>query len=227
MEQIVEMDVRHIFNVLRHEQIQTVALVVSYLPPEKASQLLALVRPELREQVIERLATLAPTSIEVVESVAEEIHRKLSANRTRALNQTGGIKVAAQVLNALPKNVADSILLSLRERNADLGEAVLRKMFTFEELERLSPKTLQKILQEIDMRTLAVALKTASDNLKHALLSCISKRAAENVREEISLLGPLKLSQIDGAQMEIIETVRRLESEGSIDLDEIRQKSHY
>ena len=180
MKQIAEMDARQIFNVLRYEQLQTIALVISYLPPAKASQLLALVRPELLEQIIERLATLAPTSIEVVESVAEELQQKLSTNRTRALNQTGGVKVAAEVLNVLPKNLADSILLSLKERNPDLGDAVLKKMLTFEELERLDPKSLQKILQEVDMRNLAVALKTASESLKTVLLGCISKRARRN-----------------------------------------------
>ena len=225
MHEIVEVDARALYNVLRHEQLQTIALVVSYLPPEKASQLLGMVRPELREQVIERLATLAPTSIEVVEAVAESLHARLAGNRARALNHTGGVKVAAQVLNALPKNVADSILASLKERNAELGEAVLKKMFTFEELERFDAKSLQKILQEVDFRSLAIALKTATESLKTKILSCISKRAADNVREEISFLGTVKTSQVETAQMEIIETVRRLESEGTIDMEDIRHKA--
>jgi flagellar motor switch protein FliG len=227
MNQIVEMDMRQIFNVLRHEQLQTIALVVSYLPPDKASQMLSLVRPDMRGRVVERLATLAPTSIEVVESVAEELHRKLAGNRTQALSHTGGVKVAAQVLNALPKAEADSILDALKERNADLGEEVLKKMLTFDELQGLNSKTLQKIMQEVDMRTLAVALKTASDGLKKALLSCISKRAAENVREEISFLGSIKAKEVEDAQSEIIATVRRLEGDGEIDLDEIRQKPRF
>jgi flagellar motor switch protein FliG len=225
MQEIIEMDPRAIYNVLRHEQLQTIALVVSYLPAEKASQILNLVRPELREQLVERLATLSPTSLEVVESVAESLHSRLAGNPTRALSHTGGIKVAADLLNALPKNVSDSILTSLRERNAELGDAVLKKMLTFEELERLEAKTLQKILQEVDFRSLAIALKAAPASLKNKMLSSISKRAADNVREEISFLGPIKVSQIDAAQMEIIETVRRLESDGTIDLEEIRKKA--
>ena len=144
-----------------------------------------------------------------------------------SLSMTGGIKVAAQVLNALPKDTADSILASLKDRNAELGEEVLKKMLTFEELKGLNSKTLQKIMQEVDMRTLAVALKTSSDALKTAMLSCISKRAAENVREEISFLGALKPREIEDAQTEIIATVRRLEGDGEIDLDEIRQKPRF
>jgi flagellar motor switch protein FliG len=225
MQQIIEMDPRALYNVLRHEQLQTMALVVSYLPPEKASQFLGLVRPEQREQVVERLATLSPTSLEVVESVAESLHARLAGNPTRALSHTGGLKVAADLLNALPKNVSDSILTALREHNAELGDAVLKKMLVFEELQRLETKTLQKILQEVDFRTLAIALKEAPAGVKNKMLSSISRRAADNVREEISFLGSTKRSQIEAAQMEIIETVRRLESDGTIDLEEIRKKA--
>jgi flagellar motor switch protein FliG len=223
MQQIVEIEPRHLFNLLRHEQLQTVALVASYMSPERASQLLSLLRPEVREQVVERLATLAPTSIEVVENVAGMLQKKLSNNRTPALNQTGGIKVAAQVLNALPRNLSDSILASLKEQNAELGEAVSNKMFTFEDLARLDAKTLQKVMQEIDLPTLTVALKTASEKLKTTLFSCLSKRAAENVREELSFLGPLKLSQIEAAQSQVVAAVKNLESQGEIDLEELRQ----
>ncbi|MDB6023706.1 MAG: fliG [Pedosphaera sp.] len=223
MQQIVEMEPRHIFNILRHEQIQTIALVASYLPQEKAAELLSLFRPEQREQIIERLATLAPTSIEVVESVAEELQRKFGGNRRRAVNQTGGVKVAAQLLNALPKSVSKSILSSLHERNADLAKNIGKKMFTFEELERLEPRTLQVILQAVDMHTLAVALKAASPAVKAALLGSISKRAAQNVREEIDFMGSLKPSEIDTAQSSIIDIVRQLEGEGEIDLENLRQ----
>ena len=180
--------------------------------------------PELHEQVIERLATLAPTSVEVVAHVAEVLQHKFANNRTQPLNQTGGVKAAAQVLNALPKNLSKSILISLKERNSELGEAVREKMFTFEELEQLDSKALQKLLQAVDMQTLTVALKTASEKLKNKLLSCISKRAAESVREEMQFMGPIKLREIDAAQSKIIEVVRQLESEGEIDLEELRQE---
>ena len=225
MQRIIEMDARALYNVLRHEQLQTMALVASYLPPEKASQLLDLVPPDLREQVVERLATLSPTSLEVVESVAESLQARMAGNPTRALSHTGGVKVAADLLNALPKKVSDSILASLRARNSELGDAVLKKMLTFAELERLDAKTLQKILQEVDFRALAIALSTAPAGLKTKMLSSISKRAADNVREEISFLGQIKPSQVDAAQMEIIEIVRRLESDDTIDLSAIRQKN--
>lgn len=227
MQQIVELDVRHLFNVLRNEQLQTVALVLSYLSQDKAAQLLALFRPDMRELVVERLATLSPTSVDVVESVAEELQRKMGGNQRRVLNQTGGVKAAAQLLNALPKNVSKSILSSLHERNADLANAVGKKMFTFEELERLETRTLQVILQAVDMHTLAVALKPAAESLKTALLSSISKRAAQNVREEMDFMSNLKRSEIEAAQSSIIDVVRQLESEGEIEIDHGQQPARF
>jgi flagellar motor switch protein FliG len=227
MQQIVDMDARQIFNLLRHEQAQTIALVASYLTPEKGSQLVQLMRPETRDQVIERLATLAPTPIEVVEKVVESLNLKLGGKHTRAMNQSGGVKTTAALLNSMDKNLSKSLLISLEERNPELGQAIRQKMFTFEDLSMLDPTSLQKILREVEMRDLAVALKTASEKLKSKLLGCISKRAAETVNEEISFMGPLKLRDIDGAQMRIIEVVRRLESEGEIDLGEARENQEH
>lgn len=224
MQSIIDMDARQIYNLLRHEQVQTIALILSYLNPEKASQLLQLLRADTRDQVIERLATLAPTPVEVVEKVVEVLNQKVGGKQTRALNQTGGVKQAASLLNAMDKNFSKSLLISLEERNPELGQAIRQKMFTFEDLINLEPTSLQKILREVDLRDLAVALKTASDRLKNALLGCVSKRAAETVREEISFMGPLKLREIDAAQLRIIEVVRRLESEGEIELGESQEQ---
>ena len=219
MQQLVDLEPLQIYNLLKDEQPQTIALVMSYLRAENSAQLLVLLRPEMREQVVERLATLGATPIEVVEKLVDVLNHKVGTKHTRALNQTGGLKIAAELLNALDKNVSKSLLIALEERNADLGIGIRQKMFTFEDLVRLDPPSLQKILREIDMRDLAVSLKSASDKLKAALLACISKRAAETVNEEMSFMGPLKLKDIEGAQMRIIEVVRRLESEGEIELD--------
>lgn len=223
LQHIMEMDVRHIFNQLRYEQPQTVALVLSYLAPDKAAQLISLLRPELRDPVIERLATMAPTSVEVVESVVEVLHHKFAHGQASALNQTGGIKATAQLLNALPKNISKSVVVSLEERNADLSKTIIQKMFNFEDLARLDKVSLQKILKEVDTRSFAVALKTASQRLTTALLSCISKRAGESIREEMSFLGAIKVREIEAAQSEIITIARRLEEAGEITLEEEKQ----
>ncbi len=218
MQQIIDMEVRQLFNLLKQEQPQTIALILSYLSPEKSSQLLMLLRGELRDQVVERLATLAPTPVEVLERIVEVLNQKAGVKPTRALSQTGGLKNAADLLNSMDKNLSQSMLLDLEKRNPELGQAIRQKMFTFEDLALLDSNSLQKVMREVDMRDLAVALKTASAKLKSVLLSVISKRAAETVNEEISFLGPLKKRDIEASQLRIIDSVRQLETEGEIDL---------
>ena len=223
MQQITAADARQIYNLLKGEQPQTIALIVSYLTSEKASQVLFMMQAEAREQVIERLATLAPTPIEVIEKVVEVLNSRAQGKQPRALNQTGGVKTAAAVLNALDKNVSKVVLMSIEERNPELAQLIQQKMFTFEDLTALEAPALQRILREVDLGELAISLKSASDRLKGVLLGSISKRAAETVNEEINLMGPVKLRDIESAQNRIIEIVRRLEAEGEIDLGSLRE----
>jgi flagellar motor switch protein FliG len=218
IQQIAEMDPRQILNLIKLEQPQTIALLLSYLLPEKGSRVLMLLRSELRDQVVERIATMAPAPIESVERLVETLNRKVGTKCTRALTRTGGVKSAADLLNSLDKSIGKSLLVILEERNPELGAAIRQKMFTFEDLIHLDSASLQKILREVDMRDLAIALKTASEHLKSSLLACISRRAAETIDEEISFMGPLKLREIEAAQTRIIDIVRRLESDCEIDL---------
>jgi flagellar motor switch protein FliG len=218
VQQFVEKDARQIFNVIKSEQPQTIALVVSFLPPQKASEVLMQLAAEPREQVIERLATLAPTPIEVVEKLGEILIRRIGTQSTRAMNQSGGVKPTATVLNAMNKELSKSILGSLEQRNPELTKAIRHKMFTFEDLAKLDKTSLQKILREVDLRNLATALKSSSDLVKSALLSCVSKRAAETVNEEISFMGSVKAREVEAAQFSVIEIARKLEADGEIEL---------
>jgi flagellar motor switch protein FliG len=218
MQQLLELDARQICNLLKLEQPQTIALVTTYLPADKGSELLTLLPNDVRHHVLERIATMAPTPIEVVERVVDLLNQRLSGRTTRALNQTGGLKNAAEVLNSLDKSISKAVLISLEERNPELGAAIRQKMFTFEDLGHLDPSALQKVMREVEMRDLAMAFKAASDRVKNALLACVSKRAAETVHEEMSFMGPTRMRDIEAAQGRIIEVVRRLEAEGEIEL---------
>jgi flagellar motor switch protein FliG len=225
MQPIIDMDARQLFSLLKNEQPQTIALVVSYLPPDKGSQLVALLHGEMRDDVVERLATLAPTPIEVVERVADMLGRKVGVKPSRGLSQTGGLKNAADLLNALGKNLNQTVLSELEKRNPEIVMAIRHKMFTFEDLALLDKASLQKVMREVDMRDLAVSLKNASEKVNKVLLSSISKRAAETVREEMSFLPPQKKRDIEAAQLHIIESVRQLEAEGEVDLSAVTNPS--
>jgi flagellar motor switch protein FliG len=222
MRQIVEMECRQLFNLVKNEQPQTIALIVSFMTPEKSSQLLTLFKPETRDQVVERLATLGPTPVEVVERIVEVINHKNKAKSARPLNQSGGVKNAADLLNSLEKEISHSLLMDLERRNPELTMAIRQKMFTFEDLGMLDKTSLQKIMREVDTRDLAVALKGATPKIREVLLGSISKRAAETVNEEISFLGAVKKKDIEASQLRIIDSVRQLESEGEIELNTVK-----
>lgn len=130
MRPIVEMDLSQLFNLLKDEQPQTIALVASYLPAERTSLFLTKFSEVKRDQIIERLATLGPTPIEVVESLARVLGRKTNVKATRSLNQTGGLKNAADILNAMDRTLSDPLLNGLQRRNPGLAQAVRQKMFT-------------------------------------------------------------------------------------------------
>lgn len=220
MQAIAEMDPRQIFNLIREEQVQAVTFVVSHLSPEKAAQVLNMLTPEKRELAVERLASLAATPVEVAEKVVEVLNTKLGVKQTRAMSQTGGVTSVADVLNAMDKTVSRDLLTNLENRNPELTMSIRKKMFTFEDLLLLSGSSIQRIMREIDMRDLTVALKKASTPLKNLLLSNISRRAAESVQEEIAFLGSVKTRDVEAAQFRIIDAVRKLEAEGEIELED-------
>ena len=222
MQVIAEMDPRHIFNLIRDEHVQAVTFVVSHLSPEKAAQVLNLLSPEKREMAIERLAALVATPVEVAEKVMEVLNTKLGVKQTRAMTQTGGVTTVADVLNAMDKTVSRDLLTNLENRNPELTMSIRKKMFTFEDLLLLGGGSIQRIMREIDMRDLTVALKKASSPLKNLLLSNISRRAAESVQEEIAFLGSVKARDVEAAQFRIIDAVRKLEAEGEIELEDTR-----
>ena len=219
MQQIIDMEPLAIVNLIKEEQPQTIALVISYLTAQKGADVLLNLPEHLSEQVVERLATLSSTPIEVVETVGEVLSKKIGAKMSRALNQTGGVKSAAAVLNVMEKQRRLDILNKLDERTPELVRSIKMKMFTFDDLATLESKSIQKILREVDSSTLAIALSAANENLQAALLGSISKRAADTVKDEIANLGRVVLREIEQAQDSIIDVVRKLEAEGEISLE--------
>ena len=216
---ILNADPRELFNAIKTEHPQTIALMTSYFPPEKASAFLNQCPGELRDKIVERYATLQPTPIEVIEKIVTIVARKLGVKATRGISETGGVKSAAALLNALERTMSKTVLTSIEERNPDLSKSIRAKMFIFEDIIRLDSAALQKIMREVDTRDLTISLKKASYQVKAALLGSISKRAAETVKEEMAFLGTLKTKEIEASQTRIVDIIRRLEGEGEIDLN--------
>jgi flagellar motor switch protein FliG len=216
---IAEMESRQIFNLLRHEQPQTIAFVLSYLDSAKASQVFAMLIPELREEVLERLGTIESTSLALVGKIVQSLGRHVDTKARPAFHRSGGVRAVADLLNLLEKDMSKGLLARLEERNATLSAEIRRKLFSFDDLARLQPADLQRVLREVDSSNLVVAMKAASEPLREKIYGAISKRAAESLREELGLLGPVKRKEVDAAQDGVIQVVRRLEEEGQVTLD--------
>ena len=221
MQQIIDLDAISICNLLREEDAQTVALVVSYLSAAKGSEVLMSLPDKQREMVIEKLATLESTPIEVVETLGEVLSAKVGKRISRALNQTGGEKSAAALLKAMGKDERKKLLDNMDERAPDLVRSIRMKMFTFEDMGQLDVKTMQKIMREVDAGKLAIALSAADEDLAKTMLGALSKRAAENVKDEIEELkmSKPKPREVEANQNSIVDVVRQLETEGEISLE--------
>lgn len=221
MEEVSELDTRQIFNLIRYEQAQTIAFVVSYLSPKKAAEILMMITPEMREEVVERIGIMNPTKLENVNKVVQSIRRHVNQkDAATTLQQSGGVRVVADLLNLIDKDISKTLLTKLEERNPALGQAIQRKMFSFDDLVNLSTRDLQRVMREIESNDLVVALKSANARLQEALLGAVSKRAAETLKEEMEMLGPVRLRDVEAAQDRIIQAVRSLEEEGEITLDQ-------
>jgi flagellar motor switch protein FliG len=216
---ISEMEGRQIYNLIKAEQPQTISFLLSYLDTPKATEVFTLLSPELREEVVERLGTIESTSLDLVSKIVRSLGKHFDTKVRPAFHRSGGVRSVADLLNQLDKEMSKNLLARLEERNAQLGAAIRKKMFSFEDLSRLQPADLQRVLREVDSANLATSMKSASEALRERIYASISKRAAESLREEIDLLGPVRLKDVETAQEAIIQVVRRLEEEGSITLE--------
>jgi flagellar motor switch protein FliG len=216
---ISEMEGRQIFNLVKHEQPQTISFLLSYLDSAKSAEVFALLGPDLREEVIERLGTIESTSLELVSKIARSLGRHYDTKVRPAFHRSGGVRAVADLLNQLDKEMSKNLLARLEERNAQLSSAIRKKLFSFEDLNRLQAADLQRVLREVDSANLAIAMKSASEGLRDRIYGSISKRAAESLKEELEMLGPVRLKDVEAAQDTIIQVVRRLEEEGQITLD--------
>jgi len=216
---ISEMEGRQIFNLVKHEQPQTISFLLSYLDSAKSAEVFALLGPELREEVIERLGTIESTSLELVSKIARSLGKHYDSKVRPAFHHSGGVRSVADLLNQLDKEMSKNLLARLEERNATLSAAIRKKLFSFEDLSRLQPADLQRVLREVDSSNLAIAMKSASESLRERIYGSISKRAAESLKDELDMLGPVRLKDVETAQDAIIQVVRRLEEEGQITLE--------
>ncbi len=218
-EGIAEMDGRQVFNLLRSEQMQTIAFIMSCMEPKKAGDVLRLLSAEQREEVVERLGTMEPTSREWVKKVSANLQRYFDRRSQQGIQKAGGVGACADILNSLDKETRKALMTSLDSRNADLGTAIRKRVFGFDDLTRLMEKDLQKVLKEVDVADQAKAFKGAKEDTLASFYRVMSKRQAAGVREEVDMLPPMRAKDVEKAQDLMVAVARRLDEAGDISID--------
>ncbi len=213
------MDPRAVAELIRLEHPQIIAIVLAYLDADQSSEILQAMPERIRHDVIMRIAAIdgiQPSALRELDMIME----KSFSNKTNVKTSTsfGGIKAAADILNLVDSTVEAALMEDIKQVDADLGQSIQDKMFVFENLAEVDDRGIQTILREISSDSLAIALKGADEAVKEKIFSNMSKRAAEMLRDDLEVRGPVKLSDVETAQKEILMTARRLADSGEISL---------
>lgn len=209
-------DPGQLLNFIQNEHPQTIALILAYLRPEQAGLILSSLGPELQIDVAKRLATLDRTTPEVLREIEGTLEERLAAFVVDDYTSAGGIDTAVDILSMVDRSTEKTIIDSLEEEEPELAEEIRKRMFVFEDIITLDDRSIQKILREIDSKDLALALKTASEEVASRIYRNMSKRAAEMLKEDIDYLGPVRLRDVEETQQKIVAVIRRLEDTGEI-----------
>jgi len=204
--------------VLRSEHPQTIALILSQIPAEHGAEVIHHLPEDLRPEVLLRLADLGTVTTEIVGELEEGV-AELFGRRPGSPTRVGGHDVAAKLLNRVPKTDGQAILEGLESRNPELAGEIRKRMLTFNDLVNIDRKGFQALLREISTEDLVVALKLASEEMKEKVFSNVSSRAADQLREEGELLGPMRVADVEKVQQQIVDVARRLEEEGRLSIN--------
>lgn len=209
-------DPSQLLNFIQNEHPQTIALILAYLHPEQAGMILSSLPPDLQIDVAKRLATLDRTTPEVLREIEGALEERLSAFVVDDYTSAGGIDAVVDVLSMVDRSTEKTIIDSLEEQEPELAEEIRKRMFVFEDIITLDDRSIQKVLREVDSKDLALALKTASEEVASRIYRNMSKRAAEMLKEDIDYLGPVRLRDVEETQQKIVAVIRRLEDTGEI-----------
>lgn len=199
------------------EHPQVIALVLSHMTPDKASLLLSGLPPEQQAQVAHRIAVMDRTSPDIVRAVESTLERKLSSMlQPTEMSRVGGLDPLVDIINCSDRSTEKQIIEGLEALDSGLADEIKSRMFMFEDVVHLDDRSMQLVLRQVDTGQLALALKGVSDVVRDKITGNLSSRAAEGLVEEIELLGPVRLSQVEEAQQAVIRTIRQLEERGEI-----------
>lgn len=209
-------DPNQVLNFIQNEHPQTIALVLSYLEPEQAGQILSSLEEEVQADIASRIATMDSTPPDIITEIEHVLEKNISTSLTEDYTQTGGIQSVVEVLNEVDRSTERTILDTLEIQNPELAEEIKKRMFIFDDIVILDNRAIQRIIREVDNQDLKLSLRVASEEVKDVIFQNMSQRMVETFKEEMEFMGPVRLRDVEEAQTRIVGTIRRLDEIGEI-----------
>tara|TARA_R110002072_G_scaffold154_1_gene993 strand:+ start:51131 stop:52159 length:1029 start_codon:yes stop_codon:yes gene_type:complete len=212
------MDGRAVAELIRYEHPQIQAIVLSYLESDQAAEVLGVLDDKVRLDVIMRVASLESIQPQALQELNDILEKQFSGNSSTKTSKIGGVKCAADIMNFIDTSIEADLMDSIKEVDSDLGGEIEDLMFVFDNLKDVDDKGIQTLLREVSSDVLIIALKGADTELQEKIFKNMSKRAAELLRDDLEAKGPVKVSEVEGSQKEILTIARRLSDSGEIAL---------
>jgi flagellar motor switch protein FliG len=218
IESLKWMEAQSVAELLRNEHPQIVAAILVHLEYDQTSQILKLLPDRMRNEVLMRVATLDGIQPAALKDLNEVLSNVLSGSDRARKSQLGGVKSAAEILNMMGSSVETNVLDFIRESDGELAQKIMDNMFTFDDMIKLDDKAIQMVLKEVQAESLVISLKGATPELRERIFKNMSSRAAETLREDLETRGPVKVTDVESEQKELLKIVRRLAEEGEISM---------
>ncbi len=209
-------DPNQLVNFIQNEHPQTIALIFSYLDPKQAANVLASLPQDRQIEVVARIAKMGRTSPEYIKEIERILEKKLSSMDMTEHMMVGGVDSTVAILNSVDRGTEKYILESLGSRNQELADEIKRKMFVFEDIIKLSRISIQRVLRDVDNHDLTIALKGANEDVSKVIFANMSQRMQETIKEDLALLGPVRVRDVEEAQQKVVSLIRKLEEDGEI-----------
>ena len=218
IESLKWMDPQSVSELLRNEHPQIVAAILVHLDPDQSSSVLKLFTERQRNEVLVRIATLDGIEPSALRDLNEVMSKVLAGGDKMRKASLGGVKPAAEIINMMGGGIETAVLDYIRETDNDLAQKIMDNMFTFDDLAKLDDKAIQTLMKEVQSESLVIALKGATPEMREKIFRNMSTRAAETLREDLESRGPVRVSEVESEQKELLKIVRRLADEGQIQL---------
>ena len=211
-----KVDSQNLLTFIVDEHPQTIALILSHVPPSQAADILSGLPGPRQMSVVRRIATMGQTSPEIIQEVERGLENRMASVMSQQFEKAGGVENVAEILNVIDRATERSLLENLAQEDPDLVEEIRRLMFVFEDIAKFSDRDIQSVLKNVESSQWAMALKGASEELKEKILNNMSKRASTLLLEEMDYLGPVRASNVEQVQQQIVDIIRRLEDASEI-----------